>query len=107
MHVDNYSNNVRAALLVRNTLQAWRVDILCTPDITVAAIVVNKKVIYVASVYCDIDIEMQIVLGKLLQYCNTHKVPLLMGMDSQPRRGTRLQQSLISQLQTSSQMILM
>ncbi len=42
LHVDNYISNVRAALLVRNTLQAWRVDGLCTSNITVAVIVVKK-----------------------------------------------------------------
>ncbi len=35
-----------------------------------------------ASTYCDININLKIVLGKLLQYCHTHKVPLLVGADS-------------------------
>ncbi len=82
LHVDNYKSNVRTALLARNTLQAWRVDGLCTPDITVAVILVNNRVVYAASTYCDINIKMHIVLGKLLHYFNTHKVLLLMGADS-------------------------
>ncbi len=63
-------------------MQAWRVDSLCTSDITVAAIVVNKKVVYVTFTNCDININLKIVLGKLLQYCHTRKVPLLVGADS-------------------------
>ncbi len=51
--VDDFSSNVRAALLVQNTLQAWRVDKLCTPDFTVAVVVESKKVVYTTSAYSD------------------------------------------------------
>ncbi len=43
LHVDDFKSNARAALLVCNALQAWRVDKLCTYDITVVTVVVNKK----------------------------------------------------------------
>ncbi len=35
-----------------------------------------------ATAYCDINIHLQVVLGKLLQYCNQHTVPPLLSVDS-------------------------
>ncbi len=53
MYAGNFNSTICASILVRNSLQSWRVDKLCTEDITVISIVVNNKLIYVASVYCD------------------------------------------------------
>ncbi len=47
----------------------------------------NNKLVYVASVYGDKDYKLRVVLGNLLKYCNEHRVPLLIGMDSNAHSG--------------------
>ncbi len=51
VHVDNFKSTIRATILVRNSLQAWRVDSLCTADTTVISVIVNNKFVFIASVY--------------------------------------------------------
>ncbi len=87
VHVEDFNRTVRATILVRNSLQAWRVDRLCSVDTEVVSVVVNNKTVYIASVYCDKDYKLRVVLGKLLKYCNEHRVPLLIGMDSNAHSG--------------------
>lgn len=73
----------RAALRIDQAVQPWMVSNLCSPDLCVAAIKVEGKLTYVASLYLDInlDVEYQPFL-RLIEACQRDSIPLIVAMDS-------------------------
>ncbi len=57
VYIGDCNDQVHAAILVRNSLQAWHVDRLCTGDTSVILIVVNNKLVLVALAYCNRNLK--------------------------------------------------
>jgi len=85
----------RACLRIDRSLPSWEVAQFTSQDMATALIRMESqpdssstssqlKNVYVSSVYLDIqiDISEQLEFKSLLNHCNTHRIPLIVGCDS-------------------------
>lgn len=73
----------RAALRVRKDLHPWLVPEFTERDVCVVAIKIESRMIYVCSLYSDIELEVRnVTFLKLVDWCQKERIPLVVGMDS-------------------------
>lgn len=73
----------RAALRVRKDLHPWLVPEFTDRDMCVAAIKIQTRLVYVCSLYLDIELQVHRPnFLKLVDWCDKERIPLVTGMDS-------------------------
>ena len=76
----------RALILSRKSIRVWPVNDLTDGDTATVAVqlLVNDKerTVYISSVYADINLDAVHPFRKAVEYCNTHKIPHIIGSDS-------------------------
>jgi ribonuclease HI len=74
----------RACIRANKKWKAWAVPQFTTVDMAVASLQVGDDEMWFASVYLDIQTEVRQSAGlvQLLEYCDSQRIPLVIGMDS-------------------------
>ena len=73
----------RAGVGVRGNFNPWLVEEFTGEDIATVAVSINNKMIYVSSVYLDINFPVRnILLTALVEKTNRKGIPLLVGLDT-------------------------
>ncbi len=80
-----FKGKARTAIYVRKELDVWLVEEFTSEDLCVCTIKVEGQLWYFASLYLDITESIVSVcdsrLNKLLEWCENHKIPLLIAAD--------------------------
>ena len=73
----------RAALRVSKELHPWMVPEFSDRDVCVVACKIQTRLVYVCSLYLDIELEVHRPnFLKLVDRCQTERIPMVVGMDS-------------------------
>ncbi len=73
----------RAAIWCNNQLCPWLVKRFTEEDICVIAFKMNGHMVYCVAVYLDINLPFRLqMFVKLLEFCCSKRIPLIMGADS-------------------------
>ncbi|CAB4045864.1 Hypothetical predicted protein, partial [Paramuricea clavata] len=73
----------RACIRVDPRLKPWLVEEFTDMDMATVAIKSGGKVVYMASIYLDINLPVEKVkMTELIQCCHRKKIPLVMGLDT-------------------------
>ena len=77
-----HPHRVRAALRLHQDLFPWLVEEFTDEDMCTAAVNIEGKLVYVCSLYLDINYEARKPLTlKLIDWCESKKIPLVIGAD--------------------------
>ena len=73
----------RAAIRVDQDLSPWLVPEYSDRDMCVVAVKLESKLVYVCSLYLDINLEVcRRSFSRLIDWCNRERISLIVGMDS-------------------------